>query len=63
MNQSKSASRTQPKQMESKQGDYLLARAKRTLERYLRSDGYSKSEALRLIHDHFNHCDSKGNAK
>lgn len=45
---------------ESAKGDYLLARAKRQLEKLLRAEGASRREALEQVHNQFN---SKRNPK
>lgn len=50
--QKTSAAEKQP-QKTAHQGDYLLARAKRELERRLREDGYTQSEALREVSAQF----------
>lgn len=46
------AAETQPPQT-AHQGDYLLARAKRELERRLIQDGYTKTEAMREVSAQF----------
>lgn len=54
MNQLNARPESQPEVAPAHRGDYLLARAKRELERLLRAEGCSKSEALRLVHQQFN---------
>lgn len=43
----------QPNVSEPPKGDYLLARAKRELERLLRAEGYSRKDALTEVHRQF----------
>ena len=40
-------------QTEPAKGDYLLARAKRQLERLLRAEGATRREAMKQVHEQF----------
>ena len=50
----KSVSETEPAK-----GDYLLARAKRQLEKLLRAEGATRREAMEQVHEQFTETEKK----